>query len=186
MGALPMTAVMPDARKLISEKEWVGSPREASSAVTSTRGTTSEVTEKIFGSPFTPTPTRPDEVIIRVTPQAKARLDGAIQQMETFGVLDADWDSYGAHVVQSDAVLQALRLLAVVFNAREDIADPMIVPTSEGGVQLEWDRDDVHLELEVKPSLDVEVYWERPDGETWEGPLQNNQSSLLRFLQRLD
>ncbi len=181
-----MTAVIPDGRKLISEKEWVGSPREMSSAVTSTRGTTAEVLEKIFGSAFTPTPTRPDEVTIRVTRLAQARLERAIGQMQRFGVLDADWDSYGAHLVQSEAVLQALRLLAVVFNAREDIADPMIVPTSEGGIQLEWDRDDVHLELEVRPSLDVEVYWERPDGETWEGPLQNNQSSLLRFLQRLD
>lgn len=181
-----MTAVTHDDRKLISEKEWVGSPHETSSAVTSTRGTTSEVPEKIFGSAFAPTPTRSGEVTIRVTPLARARLEGSIQRMQSFGVLGADWDSYGAHLVQPDAVLQALRLLAVAFNTREDIADPMIVPTSDGGVQLEWDRDDVHLELEVRPSLDVEVYWERPDGETWEGPLQNDQSSLLRFLQRLD
>jgi len=181
-----MTAAIRDGRKLISEREWVASSHETSSAVTPTRGTTSEVPEKIFGSAFTPTPTRPDEVTIRVTPSAQARLERAFREMQSFAVLDAGWDSYGARLVQSDAILQTLRLLAVVFNTREDIADPMIVPTSEGGVQIEWDRDDVHLELEVRPSLEVDVYWERPDGETWEGPLQNSQPSLLRFLQRLD
>lgn len=180
-----MTAVIHDGRKLISEKEWVASPHESSAAVTSTMDRTSEP-EKIFGSAFTPTPTKADEVIIRVTPQSRTRLERAIEQMQGFGVLDAGWDSYGAQLVQPDAVLQALRLLAVVFNVRDDITDPMIVPTSDGGVQLEWDRDGLHLELEVRPSLDVDVYWERPDGETWEGLLQNNQESLLRFLQRLD
>ncbi|MGK2957712.1 MAG: hypothetical protein ACSLFB_04795 [Acidimicrobiales bacterium] len=181
-----MTAVLQHGQTLISEREWVTSPHEASAAVTSTRGTTSEVAEKIFGSSFTPTPTRSDQVVLRVTPVLQARLERAIETMQRFGGLQSDWDSYGAGIVQPDAVLQALRLLAVVFNTRKDIPDPMIVPTSEGGVQLEWDRDGLHLELEVRPSLEVDVYWERPDGETWGGLLQNNQESLLRFLQRLD
>lgn len=180
-----MTAVIDD-RKLISEKEWVASPHETSSAVTSARGTTSEAPERIFGSTFTRTPTRPHEVTLRVGAPARVRLERAMEQMRGFDALDAGWDSYGAHLVHSDSVLQALRLLADVFSIREDITDPMIVPTSEGGIQLEWDRDDVHLELEVRPSLDVDVYWERPDGETWEGPLQNNRSRLLQFLQGLD
>lgn len=180
-----MSAVIYNDSKLISDTEWTGSLREPSPAVTSMRAITSEVPEENFVSKFTPTPIRLGKVTIPVTPQAQVRIERAIQQMQGFGILDADWDSYGAHIVQSDAVLQAILLLAMVFNVREDLADPMIVPTSEGGVQLEWDRDDVHLEFEVKPSRNVDVYWERPDGETWEGPLQN-QRSLLRFLQRLD
>lgn len=114
---------------------------------------------------------RRDAVTIRVNSSVQARLERVVEQMQALGVLDANWDSYGANVVQSDVVLQAVRLLAVVLDIREDITDPMIVPTSDGGIQLDWHRDDVHLEFEVRPSLEVDVYWERPDGETWEGPL---------------
>jgi len=59
------------------------------------------------------------------------------------------WDSYSAPRVANKAVNLALHLLEVA--APRDAPTPTVVPTTEGGIQLEWHCAGIDLELEVSP-----------------------------------
>ncbi|HEX2041547.1 MAG TPA: hypothetical protein VHF24_02830 [Acidimicrobiales bacterium] len=68
--------------------------------------------------------------------------------------LAPDWDSYGARRIDADAVRKALSILAH-HDYRGTL--PVAVPTTLGGVQLEWGRADDGVELEVEPDGTIGV-----------------------------
>lgn len=93
----------------------------------------------------------------------------AIKQLKGLEVLAPGWDSYGAAPIDRGALKLAhgvLEALAVTS------ANAIIVPTVEGGVQMEWDHDGGHIEIEVRPSYEIVIYNETPDGEVWEGSIK--------------
>lgn len=83
--------------------------------------------------------------------------------------LPTDWDGHGGGSVAARNVEAAGRFLARVMAASTPA--PAIVPTSSGGLQLEWHRGGFDVELlfgeEEPPLLYVA---EAPSGREWEGP----------------
>lgn len=68
------------------------------------------------------------------------------------GNLAADWNSYGAKPVDVETAASSIMLLASVLTDRDPV--PSVVPTSRGGVMLEWHIGGVDLEIDVRsPSL---------------------------------
>jgi len=65
--------------------------------------------------------------------------------------LPPGWDSYGAHRVQEGAVHSAFEILWAIADDPQ-LPQPSIVPTSAGGLQIEWHRPGVDLELEIAPN----------------------------------
>lgn len=65
--------------------------------------------------------------------------------------LPPGWDSYGGHRIQERAVYSAVNILSAIA-ADPHLPQPSIVPTSVGGIQIEWHRLGVDLELEISPS----------------------------------
>ena len=63
--------------------------------------------------------------------------------------LPDDWDGYGSAPISQTTADAALRLRACVA------VEPQMVPTSGGGIQLEWHNRgfDVELELDVNGKL---------------------------------
>src|SRR5262245_44338244 len=61
--------------------------------------------------------------------------------------LPANWNSYGARPVDSACAWAAFQLLSRLLP--DDALPPAIVPTSGGGVQLEWHTHGVDLEIQV-------------------------------------
>lgn len=61
--------------------------------------------------------------------------------------LQPDWDSYGALPVDPATLEFADGLLARTM--RPGSPKPTVVPTPSGGVQLEWHRAGIDLEVEV-------------------------------------
>lgn len=59
------------------------------------------------------------------------------------------WDSYRAPRIDVRAVNTALDLLR--SSAHDDSPPPIVVPTAEGGVQLEWHAWGLDVELDVSP-----------------------------------
>lgn len=57
--------------------------------------------------------------------------------------LATDWDSYGALPIDQRAIDRARRVIAVMAHA------PQIVPTTHSGVQLEWHRDGIEVEIVI-------------------------------------
>lgn len=71
--------------------------------------------------------------------------------------LSENWDSYGGRPPQDEAVFTALALIARLL-IRDRSVPPAIVPTSEGGVQLEWQRDGDELDIRVKPNGEISAF----------------------------
>ena len=63
------------------------------------------------------------------------------QRLAVLAGLQADWDGYGASAIAPEAINRARDLLGVIevlALAFPQITCPSIVPTADGGVDLEW------------------------------------------------
>lgn len=64
-------------------------------------------------------------------------MDKVIARLESFKGLEPNWNSYGAPVI-SEKAIEAAKAFFEHANA---------VPTSQGGVQLEWHLKEADIEL---------------------------------------
>ncbi|MFI5020892.1 MAG: hypothetical protein ACHQRJ_04465 [Alphaproteobacteria bacterium] len=91
--------------------------------------------------------------------------------------MSPDWDSYGAPVPTRDASFFVLEILNNVMRSRTPI--PQVVPSSVGGIQLEWHEKDIDLELHVTAPYQCEVWFhDRRSGAPTSTELTNDFSSL--------
>jgi hypothetical protein len=119
-------------------------------------------------------------VTIRLTGDAPAWLDPTIRTMQQLAALPANWSSYGSRPIEFVAMIRAANVLAEVLEP--DGLAPTMVPTLQGGVQLEWHRNGDDVEVEFSPDgavSDVYVYDRRTD-RTWE-PDQFTPEALQRL-----
>jgi hypothetical protein len=99
-------------------------------------------------------------------------------------LLPASWDSYRAHAPDPSCVLAAWRLLTAVM--RDDSPVPAVVPTVRGGVQLEWHRNGVDLEIEIVAPREFVVSLEaEASGEAWEKTLTEDLTELAALMDRI-
>jgi len=101
--------------------------------------------------------------------------------------LATNWDSYGAPSVDPRSVASALEALSWVM--RSDTIVPTVVPTVQGGVQVEWHTRGIDLEIEVSPLGRAYVYfYDRQDDAQWEGEPRFNlgrvQDAVFRLSRR--
>jgi hypothetical protein len=97
--------------------------------------------------------------------------------------LPMDWDSYGGQQVIPKSIEAAIGLLSLFMADHSPL--PSLVPTSAGGVQVEWHTKGVDLEIEVAP--DGVAFAQLEEGGTlrWEGGAEENIASLRELFQRL-
>lgn len=111
-------------------------------------------------------------------------VEPTLRTLSSFFFLPTDWDSYGARTPDPACVLAAWRLLSAVL--RDDSPPPAVVPTGRGGVQLEWHRNGVDLEIEViAPRQFVVSFEAEATGEAWEKTLTDELTELLALLDRV-
>lgn len=98
--------------------------------------------------------------------------------------LAPNWDSFGAPSIAERAATLALDLL---YEASPPgTPPPSVVPASHGGVQLEWHRGQMDIEVEVWPSRRIELYVADLDtGEEYELPIGSEVKPLFWALQSL-
>jgi hypothetical protein len=76
-------------------------------------------------------------------PKVRARLKELLD-------LSEGWDSYGADPIDPRAVDGAWRVLEVLEQ------EPAVIPCVDGGVQLEWHRAMIDLEIRITPTGDID------------------------------
>lgn len=89
-----------------------------------------------------------------------------------FAALAPSWDSYGARPLNPSAVRRILGLLPALLS--DNAPEPTIIPTREGGLQVEWHRNGIDLEVRVPPSGPIAHFFadaKSGDEHEWEGPL---------------
>lgn len=99
--------------------------------------------------------------------------------------LSPDWDSYGANRVRPECITFALREVLPSIM-RTSMPMPVAVPTSKGGIQLEWHVRGVDLEIEITPTKEILAYYEdQRDGTEWEGEVTSSIAPLEGPISRL-
>jgi len=92
-----------------------------------------------------------------------------------------NWDSYGAKTIDRQRAETALYLIWVAIAS--GVPAPAIIPTSNGGIQLEWHRCGMDLEIQVASGTSLEVFFENlATGETYEREIGDDLTPLRFFL----
>ena len=79
-----------------------------------------------------------------------------MEALERLSGLHENWDSYSARPVKDDTLLGALDLAYQILG--DDAEAPVVVPTSDSGVQLEWHDDGTELEIRVRPNGEISAF----------------------------
>lgn len=108
----------------------------------------------------------------------------AIEQIGRLGELTADWDSYGARPIDPHCAMAAIRLVLSLLGP--SIPTPAIVPLNRGGIQLEWHRRGVDLEIAVQsPVRYVVAFEEGESGQEMEQAITTDFRPLIALLARI-
>lgn len=96
--------------------------------------------------------------------------------------LTAGWDSYNAKPLASRAVRRSFYLLPSLLPYEGP--GPTVVPTRDGGIQLEWHGIDLDIEVKIPPSGQITYFIadNRSGGEA-EGPF--NRAAVTAALARI-
>jgi len=97
-----------------------------------------------------------DGLLIEFTGRKPWSLDEVVTSLVDVLNLPDNWDGYGARQPTLISAKEAVEILAEVLAPGLPI--PSIVPTVKGGIQLEWHRRGVDLEVEVTPDGQVSGY----------------------------
>lgn len=92
-------------------------------------------------------------------------IETLISRMNAVASLEAGWDGDDARPVTTDAVVSALEVLQDIMS--RDTVAPAVVPATDGGLQLEWHRGGVDLEIYVEADGGVSA-WCQEGGREWE------------------
>lgn len=88
-----------------------------------------------------------------------------IDRLLGFLSLEANWNGYGERPIHESAVKRAIDVLDHVCPAGPR---PSVVPTAEGGVQIEWVGGGFEIEVEIPPSGPADVLIVDPSGAEFE------------------
>lgn len=109
---------------------------------------------------------------------------GVTQRIDELLRLPTNWDSYGASPINPSAAAAALRL--VLRTADSATPAPQVVPTVEGGLQLEWHERGIDLEIATHPGGRVTLYYfDHRTGKESEDDLGPDLSRLRAALDEL-
>jgi len=101
-----------------------------------------------------------------------------VSELAKLSMLPRDWNSDNPARVNPKAIENILTLLLEILDS--DSAPPVVVPTTRGGVQIEWHQNGIDLEIEAFNSSELEYYFSGPEGEL-EGTIKGDSTTLKQF-----
>lgn len=79
-------------------------------------------------------------------------------RLERLALLPPGWDGDSARAISS-RVVEAVRMFITSQLVEQTLVKPQLVPTCEGGLQLEWHSQTVDLVIECEPAGPVTYYF---------------------------
>ena len=116
-------------------------------------------------------------------------LSDAVKALNSLLALADNWDSYDARRIRPETAFAAIQVLHSVMKEKTPL--PSIVPTPSGGIQLEWHRFGIDLEVDITPSGNYSISYEDETGETepYEDGLSHrsahNSQPLFNFINQI-
>lgn len=80
-----------------------------------------------------------------------------LESIQNLTRLPRGWDSYGSQPLDARAVRRSFGLLPLLL--KDETPEPNAIPTRDGGLQFEWHRRGIDLEVTVRPSGPVSYYF---------------------------
>jgi hypothetical protein len=102
-----------------------------------------------------------------------------LQSLIKYSCMEQGWDGYSAPPISRDVSFFALEILNHVMRPRTPI--PQVVPSSMGGIQLEWHQKGVDLEIHIIAPYQCEVWFQdhqHPDTPPFETEMSNDFSII--------
>lgn len=108
----------------------------------------------------------------------------AVEQVERLQQLEEGWDSYHARVASATAAAQAKRIIQLLpATAAVQVS---VVPTSSGGIQLEWHARGVDIEIEIASNGHPSIALEDQEAECdVDGTLSAHWLDAIKAMRRL-
>jgi hypothetical protein len=143
------------------------------------------VTNTILGNEVAEYETRESTPRVQVNAWTVAsHIESVVKRIQDLAQLPENWDSYGGRTISAVSVFSALQFVGTTVGP--STPHPSVVPTSEGGLQLEWHRAGVDLEVEFLPSGARSVYFfDSASNESWErelGPATRDVDEVIAKL----
>jgi hypothetical protein len=124
------------------------------------------------------------ELVVVVGTDLPRWVEQTVQSLGKLLELGPDWDTYGGAPVDPRCVAAALDLARRTF--RSDTPSPSVVPTSRGGVQLEWHIGGVELEVEFLSATRIcGLFEDASAGTSWEKDLSRDLQPLVDAISTL-
>lgn len=101
------------------------------------------------------------------------------EQLSELTDLPNNWDSYGSPPVDSEVIARALDVLASL--SRFNMNRPHVLAVPGGGIQFEWAGVSSELEIEIRPTGEVEFLIVDESNEMLEGPVDQGYYSQKLF-----
>lgn len=90
------------------------------------------------------------------TPTAAWQVD-VVRRLLKLRELPRGWDGYGAPALSLDAAWFTIELLGKIMRPRTPA--PQVVPSSVGGIQIEWHEKDIDLEIHIAAPYRCELWY---------------------------
>jgi len=120
-----------------------------------------------------------DQVTLAVQPPIPNAAMEAMSRAAGFLQLPPGWNSYRAKPIAHENVIAAITFL---FEYVESATPkPDVVPTTKGGVQIEWHINGIDLEV-LFSSTGPEFYGESLNGEPEHYPLRGHENRLKEWI----
>lgn len=106
----------------------------------------------------------------------------SLKRLTMVASLPNQWAGPLSRSIDHQSISRAFRIIAEVVP---DVARyvPQIVPTVDGGLQLEWHQDGFDLEIEIAPTGESYVDYSNAAGMKWEGEYIDLTREVARVLQ---
>jgi hypothetical protein len=126
----------------------------------------------------------PDSTITATSP---AWIVAFTKRVEEILSLPPNWDGEDARAIDVSCVIEALDFLFSALS--HDTPAPQVVPTAEGGLQLEWHTKGLDLEVTFLPATRASFFFACTNSPDFEGDVNDHVmfvSSTLRTLRSLN
>jgi hypothetical protein len=91
-------------------------------------------------------------------PQAPAWQAVVGERLEKLRTLPAGWDGYRAPALKQDVFSFAAVLLDEIMQPQT--SPPQVVPSSVGGLQIEWHEKDIDIEIHIEAPYRCTIWYE--------------------------
>ena len=117
-------------------------------------------------------------------PSPNRALIGTVVKLFALRNLRAGWDSYGAQPIRQEIIERTAQWIPSILQA--STPEPAVVPQAEGGLQLEWHRKGIDLEIYMDSPGNIHFSAEdRTSGEADEVALAGNEDLLRKWVARI-